>query len=152
MNTAISVTGTGEWEGATTRTTPVPIPPGETGTGRPGGGGSPVRGTRPERTSHPCATLVRPAGTRGGRPPAAPHTTPARRGPAVPQPVSDDLVHVARAGYAATAATAVLTAAVVVGLLALAHLRAPEPAPTPVPSGIPAVAVPGEPHGAPPAR
>ncbi|MFI5716865.1 hypothetical protein [Nocardia sp. NPDC051750] len=152
MNTAISVTGTGAWEDATTRTAPVPIPPGETGTGCPGGDVSPVWDMRPERASRPCAPLTRRAGIRGGRPPAALRTTPARRGPAVPPPVPGDLADVARAGYAATATTAVVTAAVVVGFLALAHLRAPDPVPTSVPAGIPAVAVPPETDGAPGVR
>ncbi|WP_280437571.1 hypothetical protein [Nocardia carnea] len=43
--------------------------------------------------------------------------------------------------------TAVLTAAVVAGFLALAHLRAPEPPPAPEMPGIPAVAVPAAPGG-----
>lgn len=157
MNTAISVTGTGAWEDATTRTALVPIPAGETGTGRPGGGGSPV--PSPGRASRPCAGMARPV-ARAGRSPivtgsgtpggahvrrraaqAAPGRPAARRGPAV-APAPGELVRRARAGFAATAATAMVTAAVVIGFLALAHLRAPDPQPAPVPSGIPAVAVP----------
>ncbi|WP_280402784.1 hypothetical protein [Nocardia carnea] len=160
MNTAISVTGSGAWEDATTPTTLVPIPPGETGTGQPGDDGSPVPVTG--RAVRSCAGIARPAvAARGARPPLpapsgapvgapgrrraavriAPAHTPARRGPAV-APAPAELVERARAGFAATALTAVITAAVVTGFLALAHLRAPDPQPAPVPTGIPAVAVP----------
>ncbi|WP_210747571.1 hypothetical protein, partial [Nocardia speluncae] len=60
MNTAISVTGTGAWEDATTRTAPVPIPPGQPGTCRPGEGESPVRVPHPDRAPRPCTAVARP--------------------------------------------------------------------------------------------
>lgn len=153
MNTAISVTGTGAWEDVTSRTAPVPRPPGDTGMRRPGEGESPVRLSHPGRAPRPCAAVARPGSWPGGRAPvalrteaAALRTEPAARGRAVvPEPA--ELVQCARAGFAATAATALFTAGVVAGFLALAHLRAPEPPPAPELPGIPAVAVPGAPGG-----
>ncbi|WP_280508780.1 hypothetical protein [Nocardia flavorosea] len=145
MNTAISVTGTGAWEDVTSRTAPDPRTPGNTGMRRPGGGESPVRLPHPGRTSRPCAAIARPGS--GSRAPAALRIGPAVRGRAVaPEPA--ELVQRARAGFAATAVTALLTAVVVAGFLALAHLRAPEPPPAPELPGIPAVAVPAAPGGA----
>lgn len=141
MNTAISVAGTGAWEAATTRTTPVPIPPGETGAGCPGEGGSPVRVPPPARAAGRCAAVARPGVRPAGDPGIARRTDPAGRGRAVTVEPAE-LVECARAGFAATAVTSVLTAAVVAGLLALAHLRAPEPPPAPEPPASPAVAVP----------
>ncbi|MFD4401843.1 hypothetical protein ACFWPH_03675 [Nocardia sp. NPDC058499] len=147
MNTAISVTGTGAWEDATTRTALVPLPPTETGSCRPGEGESPVRVPHPGRTSRPCAAVARPGARPGGRAPAALRPDPAARGRAGSREPAE-LVQRARAGFAATAVTALLTAAVVAGFLALAHLRAPEPPPAPELPGIPAVAVPAAPGGA----
>ncbi|WP_280426005.1 hypothetical protein [Nocardia carnea] len=146
MNTAISVTGTGAWEDATTRTALVPIPAGEAGTRRQGEGGSPVLVSHPGRASRPCAAVARPGLRPAGRSSTALRTDPPGRGRAVaPEPA--ELVQRARVGFAATAVTAVLTAAVVAGFLALAHLRAPEPPPAPEMPGIPAVAVPAAPGG-----
>lgn len=147
MNTAISVTGTGAWEDVTSRTAPDPHPPGNTGMRRPGEGESPVRRPYPGRTSRPCAAVVRPGSWPGGRTPATLRIEPTARGRAVaPEPA--ELVRRARAGFAATAVTALLTAVVVAGFLALAHLRAPEPPPAPELPGIPDVAVPAVPGGA----
>lgn len=146
MNTAISVTGTGAWEDVTSRTALGPRPPGDTGMRRPGEGESPVRLLHPGRTSRPCAAVARPGSRPGGRATAL-RIEPATPGRAVaPQPA--ELVECARAGFAATAVTALLTAVVVAGFLALAHLRAPEPPPAPELPGIPAVAVPAAPGGA----
>lgn len=147
MNTTItSVSGPGMWEDAAARALPVPIPPGETGTEVPADGGLPAPDTRRDHPPRPCSALPRRGRADGhrlvGR---APASVP-RRGPAVrplPRPpVPGDLVERARAGYAATALTAVITAMVVVAFLALAHLRAPDPAPQPIPSPLPAAAVP----------
>ncbi|MBF6348767.1 MULTISPECIES: hypothetical protein [Nocardia] len=151
MNTAISVTRTGAWEDTSTRAALVPIPPPVAGTRRSDAGGSPVRSAPPGRVSGPCAAVARPGGRLAGCPPTALRTDPGGRGRVVaPEPA--ELVQRARAGFAATAVTAVLTAAVVTGFLALAHLRAPEPLPAPEPPGNPAVAVPAVPGDAPGSR
>lgn len=152
MNTAISVTGTGTREDVAARVRPGPVPPGATGTGVPGEGGLPGPGTWPDRPPHPCVTATHRGGAGGRRRIAEPPAPVLRRGPAVRPPEPGDLVERARAGYAATALTAVITAAVVVAFLALAHLRAPDPAPQPVPSGIPDVSVPAPGPGAPGSR
>lgn len=154
MNTAISVSATGTREDVTGRVRPVPVPPGATGTAGPAEGGLPGPDTWPDRPAHPCVTATYRGGPGGRRPIARPPAP--RRGPAV-RPLSGppepgDLVERARAGYAATALTAVISAAVVVAFLALAHLRAPEPAPAPVPSGIPGVSVPDPGAGVPGSR
>lgn len=147
MNTAISVTGTGTREDATARVRPGPVPPGETGTARPDEGGLPGPDTRRPGPPRPCAGTPRRGGASGFRPVVRPAVPVARRGPAVAPrsrpPEPGDLVERARAGYAATALTAVITATVVVAFLALAHLRAPDPAPGPTPPAIPGASVPG---------
>lgn len=145
MNTAISVTDTGTREDATARVRPGPVPSGETGPAYPAEGGLPGPDTRRPRPPRPCAAMPHPSGASGYRPDVRPATPTARRGPAVAPrpPVPGDLVERARAGYAATALTAVITATVVVAFLALAHLRASDPAPGPTPPAIPAAAVPG---------
>lgn len=147
MNIAISVTGTGTREDVTARVRPGPVPPGETGTARPDEGGLPGPDTRRPGPARPCAAAARRGGASGYRPVGRPPAPVARRGPAVAPrpgpPEPGDLVERARVGYAATALTAVITATVVVALLALAHLRAPDPAPGPTPPGIPGAMVPG---------
>ncbi len=145
MNTAISVTGTGTREDVTARVRPGPVPPGETGTARPGEGGLPGPDTWRPRPSRPCSAGLHRGGAIGYRPVVRSAAVVARRGPALrPRPPEPgDLVGRARVGYAATALTAVITATVVVAFLALSHLRAPDPAPGPTPAGIPAAAVPG---------
>lgn len=144
MNTAISVTRTGAWEDTSIRTALVPIPP-PGGTHRPAAGGPPVRSTPPGRAPRPCAARARAGERPVGCPSAALRTDPAGRiRAAAPEPA--ELVQRARAGFAATAVTAVLTAVVVTGFLALAHLRAPESMPAPEPPGIPAAA-PGDAAG-----
>ncbi|MGW5382932.1 hypothetical protein [Nocardia sp. NPDC003963] len=152
MNTAISVTGTGTREDATARVRPGPVPPGATGTTVPDEGGLPGPGTW-GRPPGPCATTAYRDRSGGHRPTARPVV---RRGPAVrPQhrpPRPGELVERARAGYAATALTALISATVVVAFLALAHLRTPDPSPQPVPPGIPGAAVPGPGAGAPGSR
>ncbi|MEV3964980.1 hypothetical protein AB0M34_29510 [Nocardia sp. NPDC050193] len=147
MNIAISVTGTGTREDATARMRPGPVPPGETGIAHPDEGGLPGPDMRRPGPSRPCAAAPYPGGASGYRTVGRPAAPVARRGPAVlprpgpPEP--GDLVERARAGYAATALTAVLTATVVVAFLALAHLRAPDPVPGPTKPGIPGAVVPG---------
>lgn len=145
MNTAISVTGTGTREDVSDWARPGPVPPGETGTARPGEGGLPGPDTRRPRPFRPCSAALHRGGANGYCPVARSAAAVAHRGPAVEPcpPEPGDLAGRARAGYAATALTAVITATVVVALLALAHLRAPDPAPVPAPAGIPAAAVPG---------
>ncbi|MFI6311849.1 hypothetical protein ACIBEK_17245 [Nocardia fusca] len=156
MNTAISVTGTGTREDVSARVRPGPVPQGETGTTRPDEGGLPGPDTRRPDPSRPCAATPHRGGADGYRPVVRPAAPVMRRGPAVaprprpPEPV--DLVERARAGYAATALTAVITATVVVAFLALAHLRAPDPAPGPALPGIPAASVPGPAADAPGSR
>ncbi|MEU4313664.1 hypothetical protein [Nocardia sp. NPDC024068] len=154
MKTAFSPTRTGTWEDADARENPVPIPPGETGTGYQGDGGLPVPAPPRRPVPGPCTAAVPGAAERGVRR-AVPVRDPVpRRGPAVDphprHPSPDEWVERARAGWAAVASTALITAAVVVVFLAMAHLRAPEPpAPAPIPSGIPAAAVPPGESGAP---
>ncbi|WP_433490477.1 hypothetical protein [Nocardia grenadensis] len=147
MNTAISVTGTGTRKDVAARVQCGPVPPGETGTAHPDEGGLPGPDTRRPALLRPCAAAPHRGGANGYRPLVRPTAPVARRVPAVaprPRPPEPgDLVERARAGYAATALTAVITATVVVAFLALAHLRAPDPAPGPTPSGIPAGSVPG---------
>ncbi|MEU4434995.1 hypothetical protein ACH474_15680 [Nocardia rhamnosiphila] len=158
MNTAISVTGTGTREDVTARVRPGPVPAGETGTTRPDEGGLPGPDTRRPGPPRPCAATT--TSHRGGanryRAVVRPAAPVVRRGPAVaprPRPPEPgDLVERARAGYAATALTAVITATVVVAFLALAHLRAPDPAPGPALPGIPAAPVPGPAADAPGSR
>ncbi|MFQ6227361.1 hypothetical protein [Nocardia sp. NPDC002869] len=158
MNTAISVTGTGTREDVTTRVRSGPVPPGETGTTRPDEGERPGPDTRRPDPPRPCAATTAPH--RGGanryRPVVRPAAPVVRRGPAVaprPRPPEPgDLVERARAGYAATALTAVITATVVVAFLALAHLRAPDPAPGPALPGIPAAPMSGPAADAPGSR
>ncbi|MGW0182436.1 hypothetical protein [Nocardia sp. NPDC003345] len=157
MNTATSPTRTGTWEDATARAVPVPIPPGETGAGRPDEGGLPVPAPPRHRAAGPCTAAVPGATRRGVRRAVPLRDGAARRGPAIdppaPYPSPEEWVERARAGWAAVAATAAITAAVVVLFLALAHLRAPEPpAQMPVPSGIPAAAVPPGEAGVPGGR
>lgn len=155
MNTAISVTGTGTREDVTVRARSGPVPPGAIGTACPAEGGLPGPDTRRPRPPRPCAVVAHRGGASGYRPVVGPAPA-ARRGPAVAPrsrpPEPGDLVERARAGYAATALTAVITATVVIAFLALAHLRAPEPAPEPAAPGIPAAAVPAPAGGAPGSR
>ncbi|GGK95255.1 hypothetical protein [Nocardia jinanensis] len=156
MNTAISVTGTDTREDVSARVRPGPVPPGAAGTAASDEGGLPGPDTWPDRPSRPCGTATYRDGTGGYRPIARPPAPVVRRGPAVrplsrpPEP--GELVERARAGYAATALTAVISATVVVAFLALAHLRAPDPAPQPIPSGIPGPVVPGPGTDAPGSR
>ncbi|MGW6334183.1 hypothetical protein [Nocardia rhamnosiphila] len=156
MNTAISVTGTGTREDVTARVRPGPVPPGETGTTRPDEGGLPGPDTRRSDPPRPCAATPHRGGANRYRPVVRPAAPVVRRGPAVaprPRPPEPgDLVQRARAGYAATALAAVITATVVVAFLALAHLRAPDPAPGPALPGIPAAPVPGPAADAPGSR
>lgn len=155
MNTAISVIGTRD--DVTARVRPGPVPPGAAGATVPAEGGSPGPGTWPDGPTRHCVTPAHRGSAGGPRPILRSTTTPAvRRGPAVrplPRPPEpDDLMGRARAGYVATASTAVISATVVVAFLALAHLRAPEPVPQPIPSGVPGAAVPGSSPGAPGSR
>ncbi|WP_459547133.1 hypothetical protein [Nocardia sp. X0981] len=136
MNTATSAFRTGTREDATGRAPSVPIQLGETGTDGPAGGGLPVRTTPRVRPPRPCPAVPRGSGAGGRavamapRPAVAHRCRPARPPQAAPATPAE-LVERARAGYAATALTAVVSAAVVVAFLALAHLRAPDPAPAP---------------------
>lgn len=137
MNTATSAFRTGTREDATGRAPSAPIPLGETGADNPAGGGLPVRTTPRVRPPHPCRAVPRGSGAGGRGAAMIPRSAVAHRcrtarppeaGPSTPA----ELAERARAGYAATALTAVVSAAVVVAFLALAHLRAPDPVPAPV--------------------
>lgn len=136
MNTATSAFRTGTREDARRRAPSVPIPLGETGADGPAGGGLPVRTTPRIRPPRPCLAVRQGNGAGGRGAVVAPRSAVARRcRPARPpeaEPATPaELVERARAGYAATALTAAVSAVVVVAFLALAHLRAPDPAPAP---------------------